>query len=198
MAAREARVGDALSSKTNGQTGLCRSAEDVELLNKLTAFTACANRGDVIKTLDAANLVFAHGMFKCGTQRTSVSNRAGILSQCAQRFLGVSPAVIFLACARLSTVQPRSQTLAPQEQFYVISSLFQWCSLAFSDSPSCYLPNDACHDMSRIGLVMVTYFEFAAPLLSRATPVIRSSEHFTAVPCKCASCRACGVIPVTR
>lgn len=77
----------------NGQ-GLCRSAEDVELLNKLTAFTAAANRGEVIKALDAANLVFAHGMFKCGTQRTSASNRAGILAQCAQRFLGtprVSP-----------------------------------------------------------------------------------------------------------
>ena len=96
MASLEARFGESSSSKMNGQTGLCRSAEDVELLDKLTAFTACANRGDVIKALDAANLVFAHGMFKCGTQRTSVTNRAGILSQCAQRFLGVSLVVILL------------------------------------------------------------------------------------------------------
>lgn len=99
MAALEA-IGDETSVPSRGLPGVCRSAEDVELLDKLTAFTAAANRGEVIKALDAANLAFAHGMFKCGAQRTSVSNRAGILSQCAQRFLG-APSVSHLA--KLST-----------------------------------------------------------------------------------------------
>lgn len=94
MAALESR---SQMKSLSGQPGLCRSADDLELLDKLTAFTAAANRGEVIKALDAANLAFAHGMFKCGTQRTSVSNRAGVLSQCARRFLCVSSLAPLLA-----------------------------------------------------------------------------------------------------
>lgn len=61
---------------------------DAELFKKLSDFATAANRGDVSKALDAANLVFAHGMFKCGLRRTSNEHRAHILTTCAERFLG--------------------------------------------------------------------------------------------------------------
>lgn len=61
---------------------------DAELFRKLSEFATVANRGDVSKALDAANLVFAHGMFKCGLQRTTDERRAHMLRTCAERFLG--------------------------------------------------------------------------------------------------------------
>ena len=63
---------------------------DAELFRKLSEFATVANRGDVSKSLDAANLVFAHGMFKCGLQRTTDERRAHVLRNCAERFLGMS------------------------------------------------------------------------------------------------------------
>lgn len=61
---------------------------DAELFRKLSEFATVANRGDMQRALDAANLVFAHGMFKCGLQRTTDERRDHMLQTCAERFLG--------------------------------------------------------------------------------------------------------------
>jgi hypothetical protein len=88
MSGSKRASGDNTSSQVRTQETMFRSAEDVELLDKLAALATAAHRGDVIKALDAANLVIAHGMFKCGTQRSSAANRDSVLRQCAGRFLG--------------------------------------------------------------------------------------------------------------